>query len=124
MVSSTGKKINMNKREIGSRYESIVRTYLEKHNYKIICQNYRTKIGEIDIIAKNENYLCFIEVKYRDKESLVSGLYAVDKLKQKTIYNVANIYMIENGIDDDTLCRFDVVSVDGSVINLIKNAFP
>ena len=114
----------MNKRKIGSQYESIVRDYLEKHNYKILCQNYRTKIGEIDLIAKNENYLCFIEVKYRDKESLASGLYAVDRLKQKTIYNVANIYINENNIDDDTPCRFDVVSVDGSVLSLIKNAFP
>ena len=114
----------MNKRQIGNLYENKARKYLSNNGYVILEQNYRTKLGEIDIIARNEDYLCFIEVKYRDKESLASGLYAVDKLKQKTIYNVANIYMIENGIDDDTLCRFDVVSVDGSVINLIKNAFP
>lgn len=116
--------INMNKRAIGSQYESLARTYLEKNNYKVICQNYRTKIGEIDIIARNENYLCFIEVKYRDEKSLATGLYAVDKAKQKTIYNVAKMYMLENKIDDDTACRFDVISVDGSDIELIKNAFP
>lgn len=114
----------MNKREIGSHYENLARTYLEKNNYKVLYQNYRTKFGEIDLIAQNENYLCFIEVKYRDKESLASGLYAVDKAKQKTIYNVAKMYMLENKIDDDTACRFDVVSVDGSDVKLIKNAFP
>lgn len=114
----------MNKRQIGNLYENKARKYLSNNDYVILEQNYRTKIGEIDIIARNENYLCFIEVKYRDEKSLATGLYAVDKAKQKTIYNVAKMYMLENKIDDDTACRFDVISVDGSDIELIKNAFP
>ena len=113
----------MNKRQIGNLYENKARKYLSNNGYVILEQNYRTKIGEIDIIARNENYLCFIEVKYRDEKSLATGLYAVDKAKQKTIYNVAKMYMLENKIDDDTACRFDVISVDGSDIELIKNAF-
>lgn len=114
----------MNKRQIGNLYENKARKYLSNNGYVILEQNYRTKIGEIDIIAKNDDYLCFIEVKYRDEKSLAIGLYAVDKAKQKTIYNVAKMYMIDNKIDDDTACRFDVISVDGSDIELIKNAFP
>lgn len=113
----------LNKRQIGNLYENKARKYLSNNGYVILEQNYRTKIGEIDIIARNENYLCFIEVKYRDEKSLATGLYAVDKAKQKTIYNVAKMYMLENKIDDDTACRFDVISVDGSDIELIKNAF-
>ena len=114
----------LNKRQIGNLYENKARKYLSNNGYVILEQNYRTKIGEIDIIAKNDDYLCFIEVKYRDEKSLAIGLYAVDKAKQKTIYNVAKMYMIDNKIDDDTACRFDVISVDGSDIELIKNAFP
>ena len=114
----------MNKREIGSKYERIAREYLIKNDYNVIETNFRCKIGEIDIIAKNENYLCFIEVKYRDKDSLAKGLYAVDKNKQKKIYNVAKYYMLINYISDDTACRFDVISIDGDEITLIKNAFP
>ena len=114
----------MNKREIGSKYERIAREHLIKNDYNVIETNFRCKIGEIDIIAKNENYLCFIEVKYRDKDSLAKGLYAVDKNKQKKIYNVAKYYMLINNISDDTACRFDVISIDGDEITLIKNAFP
>lgn len=114
----------MNKRQIGTKYEKVAREYLLNNNYQIITSNFSTKIGEIDIIAKNENYLCFIEVKYRDKDSLAMGLYAVDKKKQKTISNVAKIYMINNKISEDTACRFDVISIDGEEVTLIKNAFP
>lgn len=114
----------MNKRAIGNKYESIAREYLVNNSYKIIESNFSCKIGEIDIIANNEDYLCFIEVKYRDKDSLAKGLYAVDKNKQKKIYNVAKYYMLINNISDNTACRFDVISIDGDEITLIKNAFP
>ena len=114
----------MNNRAVGTYYESVVCKFLKNNSYEIIKRNYRTKIGEIDIIAKDEPYLCFIEVKYRDKDSLASGVYAIDKKKQKTIYNVAKLYMLNNNISDDTPCRFDVVSVDGDKVEIIKNAFP
>lgn len=114
----------MNKRAIGNKYENIAREYLVNNSYKIIESNFSCKIGEIDIIANNEDYLCFIEVKYRDKDSLAKGLYAVDKNKQKKIYNVAKYYMLINNISDNTACRFDVISIDGGEITLIKNAFP
>ena len=103
-------KSTINKRKIGIKYENLAKNYLEKNNYQIIEQNFYSRLGEIDLIAKNEDYLCFIEVKYRNKDSLVSGVYAVDKHKQNKIYSVAP-------------CRFDVVSIDGEVISLIKNAF-
>ena len=114
----------INKRKIGNKYEKIAKDYLIRNDYEIIESNFSCKIGEIDIIANNENYLCFIEVKYRDKDSLAKGFYAVNKEKQKKIYNVARFYMLKNNIKDDCACRFDVVSIDGEEITLIKNAFP
>ena len=114
----------LNKRAIGKKYEELAKKYLISNNYKIITTNFFTKIGEIDIIAKDKNVLCFVEVKYRAKDSLVSGLYAVDKVKQKRIYNAAKYYMLTNNIKDDTMCRFDVISIDGDDIMHIKNAFP
>lgn len=113
-----------NKRAIGKKYEDAAKEYLTNNGYNIIESNYRTKHGEIDIIAKNDDYLCFIEVKYRKENSLVSGLYAVDKHKQKTIYSVARIYLLSKKYKQDTKCRFDVVSIEGDQITLIKNAFP
>lgn len=114
----------LNKRLVGKKYENIAKDYLSNNSYNIISQNFMTHIGEIDIIAENEGYLCFVEVKYREKNSLAKGFYAVDRKKQQTIFNVAKIYMLMNGLNDDTPCRFDVVSIDGDEISLIKNAFP
>ena len=116
----------MNKREIGSKYENIAKNYLINNGYKIIDTNFRVKFGEIDIIAINSNYLCFIEVKYRGEGSLGTGFDAVDKRKQKTIYNVAKIYLVRKQLDENDLkCRFDVISIDeNNNIELLKNAFP
>ena len=116
-------KSAMNKRVVGKQYEDMAVSYLSENAYIIIDRNFFTKIGEIDIIGKNDGYLCFIEVKYRDKYGLTSGIEAVDKRKQHTIYKVAELYMMKNKIMQDTPCRFDVVSIDGTEITLIKNAF-
>ena len=114
----------MNKREIGKRYEEKAKTYLENNGYEIVETNFSCKIGEIDLIGKNEDYTCFIEVKYRDSNSMAKGLYAVDKVKQKKIYKVAQVYLLTHNLNQNTACRFDVVSIDGEEITLIKNAFP
>lgn len=115
----------MNKREVGKKYEDLATDYLKQNGYEIIDRNFFTKYGEIDIIAKsNDKYICFIEVKYRKKDSMTTGLEAVDKKKQKTIYNVAKFYLYINKYKEDTACRFDVISIDGDNITLVKNAFP
>ena len=113
----------MNKREVGKQNEDKAKKYLEENGYEIVESNFSCKIGEIDLVGKNETYLCFIEVKYRDKSSLAKGLYAVDRAKQKRIYKVAQVYLMAHKLSQNTACRFDVVSIDGDEITLIKNAF-
>ena len=113
------------KRKIGAYEENIATKYLSDNGYKIIEKNFFTKIGEIDIIANDEDdMLCFIEVKYRKSKNFGEGLEAVDKKKQRRIYNSARIYMCLNNIKEDRKCRFDVVSILGDEITLVKNAFP
>lgn len=114
----------MNTRTIGKLNENRAKKYLENNGYEITETNFSCKIGEIDIIGKNEGYICFIEVKYRDKDSLAKGFYAVDKAKQKKIYKVAQFYLMSHKLSENTACRFDVVSIDGNEFTLIKNAFP
>ena len=117
------KKINT--REIGKEKESLAEKYLISEGYEILLKNFYTKIGEIDIIAYDKDrVLCFIEVKYRKTENFGLGLYAVDKNKQKRIYNSARIYMLMNNIKDNVPCRFDVVSILNDKVSLVKNAFP
>ena len=58
-----------NSRSVGSRYEAVAAEYLQKEGYRILAKNFRSRFGEIDIVAEEEPYLVFVEVKYRTKQS-------------------------------------------------------
>lgn len=110
-------------RKTGSRYEDWVAVFLEKRGYRVLERNYYTRSGEIDIIAKEGNALVFIEVKFRRTDKQGDPLEAVTLKKQKNIRLAARIYMMKNGIDEDTSCRFDVAAILGSEVTVIQNAF-
>lgn len=111
-----------NKRKIGTDYEKIAGEYLEKQGYKILAYNYRNRQGEIDIIARDGEYLVFCEVKYRSGTKSGHPSEAVDYKKQKKLSRCA-LYYIMKEADLDTACRFDVVSICGEQISVVKNAF-
>lgn len=112
-----------NNRTSGSRYEAYAAAYLEKRGYRVIEKNFRCHIGEIDLIAVHRNALVFIEVKYRKTAAKGSPVEAVTKKKQRTIYKVAQYYMMTHSVSPDTVCRFDVVAILGETIEVIPNAF-
>ncbi len=112
-----------NNRQKGSRYEEQAAAYLAKNGIKVIERNYRCRLGEVDIIAKDGKYLCFVEVKYRKTNKTGYPSAAVTPAKQRTIFKVASVYLKQYGMSFDTPCRFDVVSVSGDDILYIKNAF-
>ena len=113
----------VNKRALGTEYESLACEYLEKEGLKIIARNYRVRIGEIDIIARDGNELVFIEVKYRKNRDYGGAEYAIPLSKQKVIRKVAEWYMKQNGVNPNAYCRFDAVLIDGENIEHIKNAW-
>jgi putative endonuclease len=113
----------LNKRAVGTEYEEKAAKKLSMLGYKIIEKNFYCKGGEIDIIARNEGYLCFIEVKYRFDESEGDPLEAVDLRKIKRICKCAVYYLTKNGYAETTPVRFDVVAILGEEIKVIKNAF-
>lgn len=113
----------MNTRKTGQYYEDRTVEYLKKQGYYILEQNYRCRYGEIDIIAKNDGYLVFIEVKYRKNIDSTSAFDAVDIRKQKRICGVARWYMVDKRVSEDAKCRFDVVGIQAKDITVIKNAF-
>lgn len=96
--------------------------YLEKKRYKIIEQNYKNKLGEIDIIAKDKNTIVFVEVKKRNTLAFGRPSQAVNLQKQRKIRQVATLYLVKNKLLDNQ-CRFDVIEVVGEEINHIENAF-
>lgn len=110
-------------RAVGLRYEELAARYLTDKGYRILQRNYRCKLGEIDLIAKERGYLCFIEVKYRTNERVQNAAGAVNQAKQRRISRAAAYYLAEKGYCEDTPCRFDVVGITPEKIQVIRNAF-
>ena len=108
----------------GKAFEDRAVTFLEEKGYTILDRNSHFHHLEMDVVARDGDILCFIEVKGRKEHSLVPGLYAVDRGKQKRLRNWATAYLCKHGYSlTETACRFDVVSIEGEKIQLIQNAF-
>ena len=103
--------------------------FLKKKGYRILESNFRSKLGEIDIIAERDATLVFLEVKSRADSKYGHPFHAVTPAKQRKIIQVAQTYLTKHRLLD-TPARFDVVGVtvdsDDSKsfqIELLENAF-
>ncbi|PKK96130.1 MAG: YraN family protein [Tenericutes bacterium HGW-Tenericutes-4] len=114
-----GKHLN---KVTGNYGEQLAVRYLKKQKYEIIEQNFITKLGEIDIIAKENDTLVFIEVKTRKTAEFGLPREAVTKYKQNKIRQVATDYLKQNK-SLNSLCRCDVIDILDDNITHIKNAF-
>ena len=125
----------MNTRKIGKTGEDMAVRYLKKHGYKILQRNYTAPHGEIDVIAKDGDYVVFVEVKRRFSTKYGLPREAVTVQKQQTIAFCAKLWLTQNKLYG-VPTRFDVVDIleDGSPaaqkslfkkaeITLIKDAF-
>ena len=111
----------------GIKGEEIAEKYLSQQGYQVLERNFHSQQGEIDIIAKDKDFLVFVEVKNYSFKSLGSPVGAVRKNKKQSIIHAAQTYLYKNNIKN-TYCRFDVIAIyrrmDGSrAIDLYKNAF-
>ena len=116
----------MNSYLLGAYGEQHAARFLRRDGYEIWTANYKTYVGEIDIVAMKDDVVCFIEVKTRQEGGMLPPSAAVDVNKQNNIKrcaaNYVNRYKIKNEV------RYDIIEVlvDGKVvtnINHIKNAF-
>ncbi len=108
---------------LGKIGEATAVKYLQEQGYKIICENYHSGLGEIDIIARDKDTIAFVEVKSRTSSKFGFPQESIGVKKQNQIIKAALIYIKKERIAHTNL-RFDVVAICGSVIELIKNAFP
>ena len=110
---------------LGEKGEGLAEKFLRKKGYKILQRNFKTRIGEIDIIASDGDYLVFVEVKSRKSLEYGQPFEAVNRHKRRKIANVAMMYL--KRLKEVPPCRFDVVSVyyehDRPEFELIKDAF-
>lgn len=114
------------RQKLGEQGEALAIRHLKRAGYKIIETNYRTRLGEIDIIAKDKDTIVFVEVKTRTSVHFGSPKWAVTPQKQKKISMVA-LYYLKATEQSTARARFDVVAVisnrDKPQVEIIKNAF-
>ena len=93
----------------GAWGESVAADYLRKKRYQILAAGYRSRFGEIDLIAADRKYLVFVEVKLRKSSEFAQAREYVNYSKQNRIRTTASIYLSEN----PTLLqpRFDVIEI-------------
>ena len=113
---------NFYKKFLGRVGEKKAAEFLKKKGYKIITTNYKTHLGEIDIIAKDDGVTVFVEVKTRSGDGYGAPSEAVDRRKQEKYYKVASEYLVRSKKQDEP-CRFDVIEIEKGEINHIFDAF-
>ena len=114
---------------VGSWGETLAAEFLQKKRYRILSTGYRSRFGEIDLIAANRTYLVFVEVKLRKTASFANACEYVDQRKQSRIRTTAEVYLSQ--FPTELQPRFDVIEIyaaEGTetkkpVIHHIEDAF-
>ena len=111
--------------ELGKQGEEIATTYLLKQGYIILDVNWRAGRNEIDIIAKDKDFLVIIEVKSRSSSTFSEPEEAVTREKQQALIRAANAYVFRKNINLEV--RFDIISIihnkNETRVNHLKDAF-
>lgn len=111
----------------GRHGEELAVDYLKQQGYKILQRNFRTNLGEMDIIAEDKDTICFVEVKARHSPSHGLPFESIPFWKRNRLSRIALMYLKNKGLLNRR-ARFDVVSVLGGPqeppkVELLKNAF-
>ena len=105
----------------GNKGEKQAVKFLRKKGYQILSTNFKCKLGEIDIIAKKDDVIVFIEVKFRENFSFGMANESISPQKINKLILTAKYWIAQEGIE--VPCRFDVISINNNEIEQIENAF-
>ena len=118
--------MSVERQAFGKTGEDLAAAELERRGYAVLARRYRTKHGEIDIIARDGETTVFVEVKARATAEFGTAAEAVTRRKQLQLASMARDYIARNELAG-TACRFDVVAIDGvgesAVITVYPGAF-
>jgi putative endonuclease len=98
------------KETLGERGEKLALRFLQRKGYKILAQNYRCRVGEIDIVAQEGGKIVFIEVKCRQKLTFGPPQAAISEKKKLRLIKIAQFFLLEHHLENSP-CRFDVVTI-------------
>ena len=119
-------------REQGQYTEELACQYLENKGFKLIEKNFNCRLGEIDLIMKDNDSLVFVEVRYRRSNNFGSGAESVTANKQSKLIKTASLYLQQHDTYNKYPARFDIVSITGIIetndmnnidFDWIENAF-
>ena len=120
--------MSITNKALGSYGESLARQYLREQGYQILEENFRNKLGEIDLIAQDGKTICFVEVKTRKNLDQGQPYEAITPWKIRKLSQMATFYLKHKFHTVEILSRFDVISIvqdneNSPSIKHIKNAF-
>lgn len=111
-------------RKIGNDYENVALGYLQRRGLKLVCRNFYSRCGEIDLIMQDKNALVFVEVRYRRSSLFGKSEETVNYYKQQRIIKAAHYYLLK--FPQNREYRFDVLAINHQntqSIHWIQNAF-
>ena len=118
--------MTMKRQALGKLGEDRAVAELERRGYAILTRRYRTRHGEIDIVARDGETIVFVEVKAKETVEFGTAAEAVTVHKQRRIVSMAVDYLARNRLTGKP-CRFDVVAIDGvgpnAVLTVYRSAF-
>ncbi len=108
----------------GAQAEARALTFLQQQGLVKLSQNYRCKMGEIDLIMQHKDSLVFVEVRLRTHQAFANAAESVTIRKQQKIIKTALYYLQEHRLIESAICRFDVIAFsDNGEPEWIKDAF-
>lgn len=105
----------------GGAGEDQAAQFLARHGLQVIARNYRTRLGEIDLIARDRETLVFVEVRLRKDARFGGALESITARKRSRIVAAARAYLMR--LPRVPACRFDVVSIEAGEPTWIRGAF-
>ncbi|MEW4981937.1 MAG: YraN family protein [Cycloclasticus sp.] len=110
---------------LGQQGEDLALKFLQQKGLTLIQRNYRSRLGEIDLVMKDQEHIVFVEVRFRSSTRFGGALFSIDRRKQSKLIKCAQHY-IANESSQQTF-RFDVIAISPSAsqheIQWISNAF-
>jgi putative endonuclease len=105
----------------GGAAENTAADFLERQGLEIVARNYRTRMGEIDLVARDGATLVFVEVRMRTCDRFGGAAESIGSRKRSRIEAAARQYLAR--FRREPPCRFDVITLDGGIPAWLRGAF-
>lgn len=116
----------MDRRLAGTHAEAIARRHLQAHGLELVCENYRCRLGELDLVMLDGRTLVVVEVRLRTHSRFGGALASIDPLKQRRIVRATRHLLMMQRRLAALPVRFDVVALDapaGTKVEWVRSAF-